>query len=226
MKKMIYTVLFFTACIPFISCNKENSCDNCISNPPTTNNKPPIASAGPDQIITLPVNNVEVNGIGSSDPDGTIVSYLWTKIYGPDTFNIVNVSAVKTVINDLVKGNYQFELTVKGNTGIFAKDTVQITVNPTQPPPPPASGNSVSFWILNADDNYYGSGYISINNETKVANCSWLDTGPPNCNDACTVNFKLTPGTHTWKAWTTNSTDTVKGTVTIGQSCILQKIEL
>ena len=84
----------------------------------------------------------------------------------------------------------------------------------------------MSFWILNADDNYYGVGYISINNETKVANCYWLDTGPPNCDDECTVNFKLTPGTYTWKAWITNSTDTVKGTVTIGQSCILQKIEL
>ena len=134
MKKMIYTLLFFTACIPFISCNKENSCDNCISNPPTTNNKPPIASAGPDQIITLPVNNVEVNGIGSSDPDGTIVSYLWTKISGSSSFHIVNPGSSKTIINQLAQRIYQFELIVKDNTGISAKDTVQITVNPTQPP--------------------------------------------------------------------------------------------
>ncbi len=79
MKKIIFTVLYLMVCILFISCKKENSCDNCIR-PPTTNNKPLIASAGPDQIITLPINSVEVNGIGSSDPDGAIVSYLWTKI--------------------------------------------------------------------------------------------------------------------------------------------------
>ena len=128
MNKIIFALLFFAGCILFTSCRKENSCDNCNSNPPTTN-KPPKASAGPDQIITLPVNNVEVNGIGSSDPDGTIVSYLWTKISGSSSFHIVNPGSSKTIINQLAQGIYQFELSVKDNGGLMAKDTLQITVN-------------------------------------------------------------------------------------------------
>lgn len=53
------------------------------------NNKPPIAVAGPDQVITLPTDSVLLDGRTSSDPDGTISNYLWTKISGPSSFNII-----------------------------------------------------------------------------------------------------------------------------------------
>ncbi len=99
MNKIIFALLFFAGCILFTSCQKENSCDNCNSNPPTTNKKPPIASAGPDKIITLPVNSVEVNGIGSSDPDGTIVAYLWTKISGSSSFHILTPTSQKDLFS-------------------------------------------------------------------------------------------------------------------------------
>ena len=50
----------------------------------------PIANAGPDQSITLPVNSVTLNGSGSVDPDGNIIAYNWTKISGPSQFTIAN----------------------------------------------------------------------------------------------------------------------------------------
>jgi hypothetical protein len=210
------------ACILFISCKKEKSCDNCISNPPTTNNKPPIASAGPDQIITLPINSVEVNGIGSSDPDGTIVSYLWTKIYGPDTFfNIVNVSAVKTVINDLVKGSYQFELTVKDNGGLYSKDTIQITVNAAVP-----SSTQLAFWTdegsicLCTGDPIY----ISVNNTTQILDAYYYGPRVTTCNDSHAIRFNLMPGTYSWLA--VRGIDTARGSVIINaNSCVLQEIK-
>jgi hypothetical protein len=51
----------------FFSCNKEKSCERR-----KENNKPPIAVAGPDQVITLPTDSISLDGSVSSDPDGTI----------------------------------------------------------------------------------------------------------------------------------------------------------
>jgi hypothetical protein len=45
-------------------------------------NKTPSVNAGNDQTVTLPVNSVALTGSGS-DSDGTISSYLWTKVSGP-----------------------------------------------------------------------------------------------------------------------------------------------
>ena len=42
-------------------------------------NTPPVANAGANQTITLPVNIVSLAGSGS-DADGTIASYQWVKI--------------------------------------------------------------------------------------------------------------------------------------------------
>ena len=105
-----------------ISCKKEYSCENCGAN------KPPIAVAGSDRVITLPTDSVLLDGRQSSDPDGTISSYLWTKISGPSSFTISSSSVAITIVKILVEGVYQFELKVTDNGGLTAKDTIQITV--------------------------------------------------------------------------------------------------
>jgi parallel beta-helix repeat protein len=92
-------------------------------------NIPPVAYAGVDQTITLPTNSTSVAGTGT-DADGTISSYLWTKISGPTVFNIVNSVSPVTDISSLVQGVYLFELKVTDNNGAIAKDTMQVTVNP------------------------------------------------------------------------------------------------
>src|SRR5688572_9926712 len=92
----IIAVLIF-----FNSCKKERSCEGC-----KENNKPPIAVAGPDQVITLPTDTVSLDGNSSSDPDGTITSFLWTKISGHASLSIINaVTSVGTAKN-LIKGIY------------------------------------------------------------------------------------------------------------------------
>ena len=57
----------------FLSCKKEYSCENCIGN-----NKPPVAHAGKDTTIILPVDSVILDGRASTD-DKKIVSYQWTR---------------------------------------------------------------------------------------------------------------------------------------------------
>ena len=123
-------ILKFVVCILLIgvlfliSCQKELKCENC-----TIGNQPPIAKAGPDQVLTLPIDSTSLDGSSSSDPDGTISIWLWKKIDGPASFNISNANAVQTKVTNLVQGVYKFELTVTDRGGLFAKDTVQISVN-------------------------------------------------------------------------------------------------
>jgi len=122
--------------IIFTSCKKELSCEGCIDG-----NKPPIANAGRDTTIVLPVDSVMLDGSASTDPDGTITSYKWIKIAGPVSSNISKPDSSKTSVKTLVAGVYKFELTVTDNGGLFSKDTVMITVN-ALPPPVTSSDNS------------------------------------------------------------------------------------
>ncbi|MBK5273107.1 MAG: T9SS type A sorting domain-containing protein, partial [Bacteroidia bacterium] len=98
-------------------------------------NQLPSANAGPDKTINLPTDLVTLTGDGT-DADGTITSYQWTKISGPDQFFIVSLTQPQTVINNLVQGVYQFELIVTDNLGAIGRDTVIVTVNagPNQSP--------------------------------------------------------------------------------------------
>ena len=107
--------------------------------PPPPPNQPPVANAGVDISITLPVNNTTLNGSASTDPDGTISTFSWTEISGPATFSIVNAAAVTTGLTNLVQGVYSFRLLVTDNAGATAADTVLVTVNAALPPPPPTN---------------------------------------------------------------------------------------
>src|SRR5450756_991379 len=87
---------------------------------------------------TLPINSLTVSGSGS-DADGTVVSYVWTEISGPSTYNIVNASSAVTDVTGLIQGVYQFELKVTDNNGATGTDIIQVTVNAAANIPPVAN---------------------------------------------------------------------------------------
>jgi hypothetical protein len=89
-------------------------------------NSPPVAHAGPDQSITLPVNSVVLNGTGSSDPDGVITGFTWSKIAGPAAGSISNPFSASTAVTGLSSGVYSFELKVTDDSSTVDKDTVVI----------------------------------------------------------------------------------------------------
>ena len=109
--------------------------------PTTPTNNGPIANAGPDQEITLPTSQVTLNGSGSSDADGTITSFQWTKLSGPSDPTFATQASSQTDVSNLKEGVYLIELTVTDNGGSIARDTVQVTVNP---PPPPENKNPIA----------------------------------------------------------------------------------
>src|SRR4030095_2501644 len=91
-------------------------------------NKRPVAHAGIDQQINLPINDVVLDGTGSFDSDGRIVKYLWSRVNGPAPFKISSPGQARTAVGNLVKGIYHFELTVTDDGGLSSKDTVMISV--------------------------------------------------------------------------------------------------
>ncbi len=129
----IAACIFLLWVMIFISCKKEHSCENC-----SGKNQQPIANAGNDAIIILPVDSAMLDGTASTDPDNNINDYEWKKIIGPSSSNIYKHTAIKTEVNQLSKGVYQFELKVTDKGGLFSKDTVQVIVNNPITPSKPA----------------------------------------------------------------------------------------
>ncbi len=127
--KYFIAVLALIAGMNLISCKKDRP-----------GNQPPVAVAGIDQVIDLPVDNVLLNGASSFDSDGKIAKWKWTKINGPGTAQIILADSAQTPATDLALGVYQFELQVTDDKGLSARDTVQVTVSTSGKPPIACAG--------------------------------------------------------------------------------------
>jgi len=108
------------------------------NNSPGEPNQPPVANAGEDQYLR-PGDAVNLSSSGSSDPDGNIVSYLWTQVSGTPTVSfdhtVSNPSFTAPNLPDnITPVDLTFELTVTDNSGAEDSDTVVIHVAPNIPP--------------------------------------------------------------------------------------------
>jgi hypothetical protein len=92
-------------------------------------NRPPVANAGADTSITLPANTVILDGRNSRDPDNNIVQYNWLMIFGRASPGILHPDSARTIVKDLVYGEYQFELRVTDAGGLISRDTLRVWVN-------------------------------------------------------------------------------------------------
>jgi len=83
-------------------------------------NTRPIANAGPDQIVEVG-SMVQLDGSGSSDPDGDVLTYQWTAPWGDTTEKKPLFSATKA-------GTYILTLLVNDGTIDSAPDQVEVRV--------------------------------------------------------------------------------------------------
>jgi P2-related tail formation protein len=175
-------------------------------------NQPPVANAGTNISITLPTNSAQLNGAASSDPDGTIASYAWTKKSGPTGGNIVSPNAANTQVTGLVQGTYTFELTVTDNNGASAKASVNVTVlaapTPNQPPVANAGTNiSITLPTNSAQLN----GAASSDPDGTIASYAWTKKSGPtggnivSPNAATTQVTGLVQGTYTFELTVTDN---------------------
>ncbi len=225
MKKLFLSFLISSILLVgnFLSCKKETSCEGC-----KEINKPPIAIAGPDQVITLPTDSVSLDGNSSSDPDGKISEWLWTKISGPAFFNIIKPSDSTTKVRTLVVGTYQFELKVTDYGGLSAKDTVKVIVNdPSILNRPPVANAGADQTITLPTNSVTVNGSGSTDPDNNITNYVWTKISGPssfnigNANATQTLITNLEQGVYHFELKVTDaglliSKDTMKLTVNTG----------
>jgi hypothetical protein len=95
---------------------------------PVPVNQAPVANAGRDITITLPIDTAQLNGSGSRDADGSIASYSWRKVSGPAGGTLSNPRIANPVSRGMMQGTYIFELLVTDNLGATHTDQMTITV--------------------------------------------------------------------------------------------------
>uniref|UniRef100_A0A8C7ZWR3 KIAA0319-like n=1 Tax=Oryzias sinensis TaxID=183150 RepID=A0A8C7ZWR3_9TELE len=105
--------------------------------PPAENNKAPVANAGPEKELTLPVDRTTLDGSKSSD-DQRIATYRWTKTSGPDGVKIENADSAIATVTGLEVGTYTFMLTVTDDRNLENSDTVTVIVREEKDQPPVA----------------------------------------------------------------------------------------
>jgi uncharacterized repeat protein (TIGR01451 family) len=167
---------------------------------PPPPNDPPVANAGPDQVVTDADGNgtevVTFDGRGSSDPDGTIVSYIWRK-----NGNMFNNAATFSVTQPV--GTHTIELTVTDDKGATSTDTVTVTIESPPPPPdnqPPVANAGPDQTVTDTDGDGIASvlldGTASFDPDGSVSGYGWYENGVQIAS-AFGVGVPLTVGVHT-----------------------------
>jgi len=143
----------------------------------TAANQPPIANAGIDQTVNDSDGNgsqaVTLNGSASSDPDGSISSYVW----GEGTAQIA-IGATPTVT--LSTGIHTINLTVTDNQGATATATVVVTVSPCY---------AVNAMIPSSCYQSIGAAYLAARNGDTIKAVAMVFTETLNASRAINVTI-------------------------------------
>jgi|GEM_PF-433934 len=86
----------------------------------------PVAAAGTDQKLCYPWLGTVLDGSASHDIFGSIKTYAWMQVSGPNTAILADAATAKAGVSGLVKGTYVFRLTVTDNHGVQASDDVTV----------------------------------------------------------------------------------------------------
>lgn len=137
---------------------------------PTADDEP-VVNAGPDQNV-LP-GSVTLNG-SANDPDGgTIASYQWTQISGPNTATLSGDMTATLDASDLIVGTYVFRLTAMDDESDTGFDEATITVSDQLPAIRiNAGGPDFGFDGINWSQDQYFNGGDVVDNMIAIANTS------------------------------------------------------
>jgi len=100
----------------------------------STENSRPIAQAGPDQTVSVE-QTVHLNGSGSSDPDGNLLTFTWSLLSVPagSTTQLQNPHTINPTFYVDKPGVYDVQLIVNDGFLDSAPDTVTISTGNTAP---------------------------------------------------------------------------------------------
>ena|GEM_PF-1447845 len=180
-------------------------------------NRAPTADPGPSRTVTAGTA-VTLDGSGSSDPDGTALSYAWSQVSGPGAA-LSGAAQATAAVTPTIVGTYVFRLVVSDGALSGTAD-VTITVTPANRAPVAKAGGAqtaLTGTLLTLD----GTG--SSDPDGDVLTYAWAQTAgaPVALAGAGTASPTLTPTTAGTYAFTLtvsdgglSATDTVTVTVT------------
>ncbi len=122
----------------------------------STGNEPPVASAGDDQTIEIPLwqnsTPVTLDASQSYDPDGDLAAYRWTCVSASGG-NPVDPEDVEFPQVRLSQGVYTFKLEVVDNDGAVSKpDTVTISVVSKEYSPPVINVSPTDYTVEEGEE--------------------------------------------------------------------------
>lgn len=92
-------------------------------------NQAPVANAGKNHTLSLPQNWIILDGSQSSDDTGSMASWTWSQVSGPNQALFLNGNASIANATNLTKGSYVFQLLVQDQDGNSDKAQVYVHVN-------------------------------------------------------------------------------------------------
>jgi hypothetical protein len=187
----------------------------------TPANNPPVANAGTDQNLRDPegdgLQSVTLNGSGSSDSDGTIVSYDWTIAGNPIASGVSPNLVLNAGVNTIT-------LTVTDDDGATASDTVVVTITSNIAPTAVAGDDQT---VVDADNSGAESIALSAagssDSDGTIVSYSWKE-GATEIATGANPTVNLAVGEHTIELTVTDNegrvgTDLVSITVEPPPSC-------
>jgi len=155
----------------------EDSTPDTVTIIASTGNSPPVANAGPDQNVRTG-DLVTLDGSGSSDADGDLLTYSWKFMSKPSgsSESLLNPTSVHPIFLADRDGTYVISLVVNDGRMDSALDTVAVTTSALNSPPVADAGPDQSVpirTIVTLD------GSRSTDLEGDVLNYTWSFVSTP-----------------------------------------------
>jgi subtilisin len=157
-------------------------------------NKPPSAKAGSDQTLhdsgNDGVETVALNGSSSTDPDGSIASYVWSE-------GGTSIATGATASISLAVGAHTITLTVTDNGGATSSDDVIVTVVANQAPVADAGDDQTVHDAGNDGvESVTLDGSASTDADGTIVSYQWTEDGSVIASGA-TPTISVSTGVHT-----------------------------
>ncbi|WP_153796263.1 PKD domain-containing protein [Foetidibacter luteolus] len=156
-------------------------------------NAAPIANIQGTTSLVLPSNATVLDGTTSTDADGTIQKYTWSKVSGPATVTVSGSGTSKLSLTGMVEGTYSYKLTVTDDQGATGTSTATIVVaSATSNKAPVATIKSVAAITLPANSvTLDGTG--STDSDGTISKYAWsYVSGPTTYSFSSTTASKVT----------------------------------
>ncbi|KAL9963286.1 hypothetical protein ACROYT_G032471 [Oculina patagonica] len=150
---------------------------------------PPVARAGNDVVIVLPVDHVTLYANGSTDDKG-IVSYEWSKTpSSPAVGDMQGTSSPTLKVSNMVVGDYTFVLKVTDTGGQTASSSVTVVVQPEKNAPPVAVAGSDKDLVFPDDSTVLDAS--GSRDDQKIESYHWEQASGPRQAEMSGVNQKV-----------------------------------